>query len=83
MKLAPIASNMTQLELTDGTTILFSYTTPVAAQIPGFGYIRTEEFFSRTTNKHISKWIMANGGVPTEATKVEQSMLESLVDEIR
>ncbi len=83
MTIKPAGSNMTELGLTDGTTILFSYTTPVAAFIPGAGFIRTEKFFSITTSKHITKWINKNGNTQSTVTKVDQSVIESLVDEAR
>ena len=57
MKLRPIASNMTQLG-TDKFEILFSYSTPVAAyDIPNGRYYRTDHKWSRTTSKHITKWL--------------------------
>jgi len=43
MKLKPIASNMTEVE-TAKVTILFSYSTPVAAYMTdGSGFIRTSK----------------------------------------
>jgi len=59
MKLNPIASNMTEVELTTdpAVTLLFSYKTPVAAFIAGRGYFRTEHKWSVTTSKHITKWL--------------------------
>jgi hypothetical protein len=35
MKVTPIGSNQTEVELADGTCVLFSYINPVAALIPG------------------------------------------------
>ena len=40
----------------DGTHVLVSYSTPVAAFVPGRGYLRTDRRFSRTTNRHVSEW---------------------------
>ncbi len=57
MNLRPIASNMTELELNGGITVLFSYKTPVAACLPGKGWYRTEKRWSVTTSKHIGKWL--------------------------
>lgn len=57
MKLRTIGTNQSVLEFKDGQTILFSYETPVAVYTPGKGYERTELFISRTTNKHVDKWI--------------------------
>lgn len=75
-KLTPIASNMTELEFTEGTMILFSYSTPVAAFIPGQGVQRTDKFFGQTTSKHINKWIRMRFPTATQTTipqeKIEQ-----------
>jgi hypothetical protein len=79
MKIKPAGSNMTEVEGSDGTSVLFSYKTPVAGFIPGIGFIKTEDFFSVTTSKHIGKWISKNGGKSAEATQVPQQTIEELV----
>lgn len=57
MKIRNIGSNMTELE-TEKATVLFSYSTPVAACIhDGSGFFRTAKRWSVTTSKHISKWL--------------------------
>lgn len=60
----PIRSNMTELHKDDGTVVLFSYETPVAACVSfgennghGAGYFRTEQKYSVTTSKHITQWL--------------------------
>lgn len=53
MKLKINTTNSTTIIMQDGTEVLFSYETPVAAFIPGKGYVRTSEQFSATTTKHI------------------------------
>lgn len=73
MKLKPIASNMTEVE-TAKATILFSYSTPVAACMnDGSGFVRTAEHYSVTTSRHINKWL--NGA---KARTVPQSEINSL-----
>lgn len=62
MKLRPVAANQTEVVLQDGTTVFFSYETPVAAHVPGVGYAKTEKSWSRTTSKHIGQFIRRNGG---------------------
>lgn len=54
IKLSPVGSNQTELEYPDGTTVLYSYETPVAAFVPGRGALCTTTKFSRTTSKHIT-----------------------------
>ena len=75
MKLTPLASNQNLIELKNGTIILFSYKTPVAAHIPGQGYVRTNRKWSVTTSKHINKWLRGVIGVAS----VDQSYLDNLI----
>jgi hypothetical protein len=63
-----IGSNQTEVQLADGTCILFSYTTPVAALVPGKGWIRTAYKWSASTTKHINGWLRKNG--PTDTSRV-------------
>jgi len=73
MKLNPIASNMTELTLQDGTKVLFSYKTPVAAEVNGT-YVRTSKKWSMTTSKHINKWL---DGVKAE--EADQPFFDTLI----
>lgn len=73
MKLKPIGSNQTELELNGGTIIFFSYSTPVAASTDD-GFIRTKKHYSVTTSQHISRWL--NG---RKAEEVDQSVLDNLI----
>ena len=60
MKLIPVKPNGRDpvvLEYRDGTRLLFSYETPVAAFVPGDGFIVTTENVSPTTAKRIREWI--------------------------
>ena len=77
MKVQPIGSNQTEVSLADGTEVLFSYSTPVAALVPGKGWIRTAQKWSTTTSKHINAWLRKNCG-GTVAT-VPQWELDQLV----
>ena len=74
MQLRPIASNMTQLDLADGTSVLFSYKTPVAAYLSDQAkYVRTATKWSGTTSRHINKWLEG-----VNATTVDQEILDAL-----
>jgi hypothetical protein len=55
MKVKNIGSNQTEITLPDGTQVLISYETPVAAWIDGQFY-KTDVKYSATTTKHINKW---------------------------
>ena len=74
MQLKRIAANQTEIVLNNGTTIFFSYDTPVAAQLPDYEYVRTATKWSVTTSKHINKWL--NG---VNAAEVSQDILDNLV----
>ena len=56
MNLTIVGSNQTVISLNDGNHIFFSYNTPVAAFLPGVGYVVTEEKHSTTTTRHINSW---------------------------
>ena len=73
MKLTPIKTNMTEIELPRGTRILFSYQTAVACHHYNGKTYRTNKFWSKTTSRHINQWL--NG---TEAEEVPQSFLDGL-----
>lgn len=62
MNLKPIASNMTEVTINENLVVLFSYQTPVAAMTQD-GYIKTEKFWSKTTSRHINKWLPEGGRV--------------------
>jgi len=76
MQLRQIASNMTQLDLANGTSVLFSYRTPVAC-LSDNGYYRTSKSWSVTTSRHINKWL---GGVL--AKEQPQEFFDGLCDGI-
>lgn len=77
MKLKPVAQNQTEVEMGDGVTVFFSYATPVPAHMPGYGYVKTDKFWSRTTSKHIGQFISRNGGSGAVAIK-PQSFFDKL-----
>ena len=78
MQLTPIASNMTEIE-TSEARILFSYRTPVAAYIFGEGYVKTDQFWSVTTSRHINKWLKDGHGDLPQFKEVPQARLDNLV----
>lgn len=49
-------ANTSTMELTDGREVHFSYGVPVAAFIPGKGYIKTDRKFSMTTSRHANAY---------------------------
>ena len=57
MKLTSIANNRTMLSYPNGTEVFFSYSTPVAGYTPELGHIKTEQWYSSTTTRHINKYL--------------------------
>jgi hypothetical protein len=77
MRVKQVSTTSTEISLADGTEVLFSYSTPVAALVPGRGWMRTEQFYSTTTSKHINAWLRKNCG--GEVQTVPQWEVDQLV----
>jgi cytochrome b len=73
LKIKPIASNQTELHTPSGDVVLFSYQTPVAAQLAEGGFVRTSTKWSKTTSKHINQWLQG-----AKAREVDQSVLDGM-----
>jgi len=56
MILRQLGSNQTELSLNNGTSLFFSYETPVAGYSPDLGHFKTDVYYSRTTSKHINQY---------------------------
>lgn len=67
-----IGSNQIQIQHGENR-FLVSYRTPVAAYVKGV-YYKTSTKFSRTTSKHINKWL---SGV--DAKEIDQTVLENWI----
>ena len=83
MKLKLIGSNQTELTLEDGTQVFFSYETPVCIRTEAMhcGQKQTRvcvttEKYSRTTSKHINKWVANHFDVKMN---VPQSEIDNFV----
>jgi len=74
MNIKPIANNMTELTTNNGTSVLFSYKTPVAGW-DDVGAFRTDKHYSPTTTRHINKYL----GSKDIGRVVEQDYINSLV----
>ena len=74
MKLRRIGYNQTVVEYNNGSEVFFSYDTPVAARLQDYEYLRTEDFYSKTTSRHINKYL--DGVI---AKKVTQQPINNLV----
>lgn len=76
MKLNPIKSNMTELQFADGSSVLFSYETPVAACM-NYTFYKTDKKWSRTTSRHINQWLQG-----CTAEEKDQEFFDNLVRKI-
>jgi len=70
MNLKRIGYNQTVVNLNNGAEVFFSYDTPVAVKTPAYEYLRTSTYYSKTTSRHINKWLE---GVTTK--KVPQEVI--------
>lgn len=64
MNLTPLGTNRTELKLTGGLTVLFSYKTPVACKWTNGDvstFFQTDKKWSRTTSRHVSEWLHSFG----------------------
>jgi|TARA_Y200000002_G_scaffold88228_1_gene70578 hypothetical protein len=77
MNLTPVFANGTEVE-TDTARVFFSYRTPVAAYIFGRGFVKTEQFFSVTTSRHINKWLKDGHSDFPEFETISQKEIEAL-----
>ena len=66
MEMQRIDPNMAVIMFKDGTRIMFSFDVPVAAYIPGRGYVKSSRYFSRSSNYHIVQFANGNMAVPVD-----------------
>ena len=76
MTLTAIGSNQTEIERADGVTVLYSYSTPVAAFVPGKGALCTNKRYSKTTSGHVTKAVERWGAT---RTNVDQGVIDQYV----
>ena len=78
MKLKQIGANQTEVQLSDHyeTQIFFSYEQAVCVRNANGCFVTTEKY-SRTTSKHINKWI---SGLSNIIKMVPQSKIDNLVE---
>jgi len=78
MKLNRIGNNETVVSFDDVTEVLFSYDTPVAGRRltdNGHQIFKTDKKWSRTTSKHISKYL---NKFNAEAVELPQEEIDAL-----
>ena len=74
MKLIPYGSNQNLVKINKDTEIFYSYKTAVAGKIKG-KYYKTNEWYSRTTTRHINNYLGK-----LKFTECNPSFFESIVD---
>ena len=56
MILRQLGSNQTELSLNNGSSIFFSYETPVAGYHSEDGFFKTDTYYIKTTSRHINQY---------------------------
>ena len=80
MELTPIAANQTLVTFPNYSEVFFSYKTPVAGYHPDLGYVRTKQYYSQTTSRHINKYEQSRyQGLDAHFTSVDQEVINNLV----
>lgn len=75
MNLTTVGANQTMITLANGAQVFFSYNTPVAAYLPGEGYLVTATKHSATTSKHVNAW--AGKGCETRPQEFFDNLIKS------
>lgn len=75
MKITALRSNQTLVSFSNGTDVFVSYSTPVAAFVPGTGYIKTSTKYSVTTSRHINQWTRSK-----DTPEVQQHVIDRLAN---
>ncbi len=78
MKLNVVGSNQTELVKANGTTVFFSYNTPVAVFIPWHGVLVSSAKYSMTTSRHINQQMKRWG--TTKSFPASQEEINRYVD---
>jgi hypothetical protein len=80
MKLQSFAVNRSLLSFDDGTEIYFSYETPVAGYSNKLGYVKTNQWYSSTTTRHINRYLN-DKLLGDTVSEVDQSVINNLIRE--
>ena len=83
MKLQSFAVNRSLLIFDDGTEIYFSYETPVAGYSNKLGYVKTNQWYSSTTTRHINRYLRDAQGLDHTKLKVSEVSQDTINNLIR
>jgi hypothetical protein len=79
MRVKQVTTTSTQVSLPMAPKCFSPDSTPVAALVPGKGWMRTEKTYSVTTTKHINRWPTENASTYAQVAIVPQWDLDQLV----
>jgi len=71
-----MSANTSKINLSDGREVFLSYGVPVAAFVPGRGYVRSAEYHSVTTSKH------ANAYAGKDSPKIDPEVFAMMIDPV-
>ena len=78
MELLRIGYNKTLVVLNNGVEIFFSYDTPVAGRSADYEYFKTDTFYSKTTSRHINKYLETINNVSV----IPQEVIDNITMEL-
>lgn len=84
MKIKSLAPNQTEVTLNPGTVIFFSYTKPIAYipfEAQGRQILVSSDLFSKTTARHLRKWLMEEDKKGKEIHWIAQEQINIMVGE--
>lgn len=79
MKIQTLGPSARVVMFKDGLRVLVSYETPVAAIMPDGSRVQSEQFYSRTTSKHIGQFFKDDGSARVTRSTVSESVLRALL----
>ena len=62
------SKNIRIAQISNNREVLYSYNVPVAAFVPGLGYVKSDRRYSVTTSKHANEYCRQSGREPVEVS---------------
>jgi hypothetical protein len=72
-----VGSNQSEVYLQSQVVVFVSFDTPVAARLCDGSFIRTNEYHSITTSKHLNQWLRSKNA--SDVQTVSNKVLETVI----
>lgn len=76
MRLKNLGANVAVLITNHGHEILYSYETAVAGYSPLIGHFKSKEHYSKTTSRHINKYLAGVNAIELTVDEIENIVNE-------